>query len=424
LLAEAVATRIAALESFLQGQAEIAVRRLEQRMIESIPRDGDWRNALFDSSQSLLQALGASGVALLFEGQIQTAGEVPGTPQLREIGRWLDTRPRGPAIATSSLSEEDPAFENLASVASGLIAAPVSSTPGEYLIWFRPERIRTVTWGGDPFKPVIIGDDPASLSPRRSFSQWHQLVEGTSDPWTPADVTAARLIGDTVADVVLQFRTVRLLIAQDQLDQIRRQVHASDEPVIIAGPDGRILLVNESFQKLLRPRFAALQRLEDLSRVFAETPDVEQRLREMLDQRRTWRGEVLLQCEAGPPTSLLVRADPVFSSPDRVLGFVLLFTDLAERKAASAARQRFQDGIIRGHRVLTGRLDSKADLVFQNLLSLIIENAQLAALEITDGVETARMPELLEGVRASVARTAEVLEHLIWYAGGSRNLDS
>jgi len=106
----------------------------------------------------------------------------------------------------------------------------------------------------------------------------------------------------------------------------------------------------------------------------------------MLDQRRTWRGEVLLQCEAGPPTSLLVRADPVFSSPDRVLGFVLLFTDLAERKAASAARQRFQDGIIRGHRVLTGRLDSKADLVFQNLLSLIIENAQLAALEITDGV--------------------------------------
>jgi len=34
------------------------------------------------------------------------------------------------------------------------------------------------------------------------------------------------------------------------------------------------------------------------------------------------------------------------------------------------------------------------------------------------------MPELLEGVRASVARTAEVLEHLIWYAGGSRNLDS
>ena len=36
LLAEAVATRIAALESFVQAQAELSVRRLEQRMIEAI----------------------------------------------------------------------------------------------------------------------------------------------------------------------------------------------------------------------------------------------------------------------------------------------------------------------------------------------------------------------------------------------------
>ena len=45
------ATRIAALESFVQAQAELSVRRLEQRMIEAISRDGDWRTALFDSSQ-------------------------------------------------------------------------------------------------------------------------------------------------------------------------------------------------------------------------------------------------------------------------------------------------------------------------------------------------------------------------------------
>ena len=27
---------------------------------------------------------------------------------------------------------------------------------------------------------------PKELSPRRSFAQWHQVVEGTSDPWTAA----------------------------------------------------------------------------------------------------------------------------------------------------------------------------------------------------------------------------------------------
>jgi len=90
-----------------------------------------------------------------------------------------------------------------------------------------------------------------------------------------------------------------------------------------------------------------------------------------------------------------------------------LFTDLTERKAAEAARRRFQEGILVRRHVEAVRLDSKADLVYQNALSSVVENAQLAALELTYGGDTARMPEMLESVRASVTRTAEVLEHLI-----------
>ena len=97
LLAEAVGTRIAALESFVQAQAELAVRRLEQRMIEAIGREGDWRGALFDQPQTLLQPLNANGAVLLFEGQVLSAGEVPGTAELRDLGAWLDPAawPRG-----------------------------------------------------------------------------------------------------------------------------------------------------------------------------------------------------------------------------------------------------------------------------------------------------------------------------------------
>jgi light-regulated signal transduction histidine kinase (bacteriophytochrome) len=74
LLAEALGTRIAALESFFRGQAEISVRRLEQRVIEAITRKGNLQAALFNASDTLLQAVGASGVALLFEDQVQSAG--------------------------------------------------------------------------------------------------------------------------------------------------------------------------------------------------------------------------------------------------------------------------------------------------------------------------------------------------------------
>ena len=120
--------------------------------------------------------------------------------------------------------------------------------------------------------------------------------------------------------------------------------------------------------------------------------------------------------QAGVTTPLLVRADPVFTGPQRMLGFVLMFTDLTERKAAEAARRQFRESVIEHRPRQSGKLDSKADLMFRNLLSTIVENAQLAALEIADRVDPTRMPEMLEAVRASVARTAEVLRYLVWHA--------
>jgi two-component system, chemotaxis family, sensor kinase Cph1 len=416
LLAEAIATRIAALESFAQSQSEIFVQRLEQRMVEAMSREGDWRAAIFDTSQSILQPLDAGGSALVYEGQVIVGGEVPGTQEIRELVAWLDTRRDMSVQVTASLGLDFPQFAGLTNVASGIAVAPISNSPGEYLIWFRPERVHTVTWGGDPLKPFVIGDNPSDLSPRRSFAQWHQLVEGTSEPWTQADIAAARLIGQTVADMVLQFRAVRTLIAQDQLEQFSRHVRGSEQPVIIADIDGKILLMNEAFRTLLPKDSATAGRLDELAGAFQQSNRFLENVANLTRHHRAWRGELLLRDEGNREKPLMVRADPVQPSRDRVLGFVLIFTDLTDRKAAEAARSRFQEGIIQSNRVSSVRLDSKNDLVYQNLLASVVENAQLAALEITYGVETGRIAEMLESVRNSTLRTAEVLEHLIWHS--------
>ncbi len=416
LLAEAIATRIAALESFAQSQSEMFVQRLGQRMIEAISREGDWRAAIFDSSQSILQPLNAGGSALIYEGQIISAGEVPGTQEIRELAAWLDSDREANVRVTASLGLDFPQFAGITKVASGIAVTPISNNPGEYLIWFRPERIHTVTWGGDPLKPFVIGSDPSDLSPRRSFAQWHQLVEGTSDPWTPADIASARLIGQTISDIVLQFRAVRTLIAQDQLEQFSRHVRVSEQPVIIADIEGKILLMNEAFRTLLPQGHPAVGRLDELAGAFQRPESFLGNVADLIRHHRSWRGELLLRDQGNREKPLLVRADPVQPSRDRTLGFVLIFTDIADRKAAEAARSRFQEGIIQSNRINSVRLDSKTDLVYQNLLSSVVENAQLAAFEITYGVETGRIAEMLEGVRNSTLRTAQVLRHLIWHS--------
>jgi len=417
LLAEAIGTRIAALESFSRSQGELFVRQLELRMIKAITHHGDWRVALFDAAQSILTALGASGAALVYEGDVQTTGEVPGTQQVRDIAAWLDSAPRSPVTASAALGMKEPSFLDLKSAASGILATPITNGPGDYLIWFRPEQIKTVTWGGDPLKPMVIGEDPSDLSPRRSFAQWHQIVEGTCEPWTPTDHSTARLIGEAISDVILQFRSVQMLIAQNQLEQVSREIRISDQPVVIINATGHLLLASEAFKDLLPATHLAIRQIEELSAFFDDKDEFQRIADDLLNNHRAWRGEVrLFRGKDMAETTLLLRADPVWATPERVLGFVLLFTDMSDRKAAEVARREFQEGLLERQRIIPIRLDSSAGITFQGLLSSLIENAQLAALEITHSSEVASMPEMLEAVRVSVTRTGELLEQLIWHA--------
>jgi light-regulated signal transduction histidine kinase (bacteriophytochrome) len=413
LLTEAIGTRIAALESFARGQCELAARRLEQRMVESITRDGDWRGALFDGARSLLLPLSASGAALLFEGQIQTIGETPGTEQIRALTDWLKSKLVRGFYATGSLGTEAPEFAELIGVAAGVAAAQVSGDGQELLIWFRQERLRTITWGGNPFKSPSDSDHPSELSPRRSFAQWHQVVEGTSDPWTATDIATARMIGAAVTDVILQYRAVQIVIAKDQLDRVSTRVKASQQLVIIADATGCILESNSELEALIGARNGTIRRLDDLPRYFADPEDFALRLTELQLTRRGWRGDATLNAQDPPGLPLHVRADAVTALEDRVLGYVLMFTDITERRAAEAARRRFQEGMLVSERRLSARLETSAHLTAQSLISHVVENAQLAALEVTDAADPSNMRALLEGIRSSVERSAEVLERLI-----------
>ncbi len=110
-----------------------------------------------------------------------------------------------------------------------------------------------------------------------------------------------------------------------------------------------------------------------------------------------------------------VRADPVFAAADRVLGFVLLFTDLTERRAAEAARRRFQQETIERHRSMSQPLGTQTDLMYRPFD--VVAGGQCAARRIGDhrGLDLDRVPEMLDSVQSSVSRSAEMLEHLLWH---------
>ena len=406
LLAEVIATRIAAIENYAHAQVAIQVRRLEQRLIEATSTEGDWRLALFRNPLTLLKPVEASGAALFYEGEIQTSGEVPSTPELRALLQWVHAQGHDGLFSCSAVAREQPALESLTPTASGVLAVRLSSASPDYLMWFRKEQLLTVTWAGDPTKPVV-GNDPLQLSPRRSFAAWSEIVRGTALPWSGGEIALARAFGSSLVDIILQVNAVRLLIAEHQLSQTRAAVANSREPVIIVDEGLHILFANDAFYQLARRPRDTRPTLDAIASHFSEPGMVHEMLATLAQERRAWRGELGIVMEDGTALHVGVRAEVVPARDGSVLGFFLIFDDLTQSLRAAAARRHLEQSLSEAKRSglaldVQGGLPGATD----DVMAAVLANASIAAMDISDGGFGPSVEALLEEIDQSAQRAA------------------
>ncbi len=423
LLAEVAATRIAAIENHAHAQVAILVRRLEQRLVEATSTEGDWRQALFRNPRVLLQPLEATGAALYFGGEWLTAGEVPSTPELRQLLHWVDGRYVEAPFATASLGKADAGLASLTPVASGVLAVKLSNQRPDYLLWFRKEQLHTVTWAGDPAKP-IVNNDPLTLSPRRSFAVWSEIVRGTALPWSAAELALSRAIGASLVDIIVQVNAVRLLVAEHQLAGVRATVQSSREPVAVADGGGQFLFANPAFTDLLGRLPGSLSTLDSLATLFTDPAQLQAGLESVRSLHQTWRGELgLRRVLPGSPGAVAsadellpvgLRIELVPGRDGQVLGYILVLSDLRDSHRADAARRHLEDALrqagrggrsdtdFAGQPALAASAVNPADQV----ISAILTMASLAAMDIADNGGGPGVAPLLEEVEASARRAA------------------
>jgi two-component system, chemotaxis family, sensor kinase Cph1 len=60
------------------------------------------------------------------------------------------------------------------------------------IVWFRPETMQTVKWGGNPDeKPIVAGPQGPRLTPRKSFELFVESVRQRALPWKTVEIEAA-----------------------------------------------------------------------------------------------------------------------------------------------------------------------------------------------------------------------------------------
>lgn len=101
-------------------------------------------------------------------------------------------------------------------VAAGILGTSHSGDRDEFCLWFRPEQLRTITWGGDPYEKEVEAERSGTrLSPRRSFDKWRELVRGQPLPWTDTDRAAVGRFTTALGRAVAQRDRTVLQIATD-----------------------------------------------------------------------------------------------------------------------------------------------------------------------------------------------------------------
>ncbi len=189
--------------------------RVQSALIGQMSEADNFVDGLTQYEPNLLDLTDATGAAVCLNGKWTTIGRTPSEEELNYLLQWLAKTVKDEVFYTDSLPLIYSDAQRYTEVASGLLVIPISKR--SYVLWFRPEVIQTVNWGGDPNHAYELkkSDNQARLCPRKSFSSWKETVRLKSLPWKPVEVQASLELRKAIVNIVLRQAEELALLAQD-----------------------------------------------------------------------------------------------------------------------------------------------------------------------------------------------------------------
>ncbi len=188
---------------------------IRSQLVDDMAQSEDFVSGLVKNEANLLNLANAKGAAVCFNGNWTLLGETPAEEDLNFLVQWLYKNIEEEVFTTDSLAKIYPDADQYKNIASGLVAMAISRR--NYVLWFRPEVIQTVNWGGDPNNAYQTdrSQGELQLSPRKSFELWKETVRLTSLPWKQVEINAVKELRKAIVNIVLRKADELALLASD-----------------------------------------------------------------------------------------------------------------------------------------------------------------------------------------------------------------
>ncbi len=208
---------------------QMRLKEAESNLLRFMAGEEDFLDGLRNHPAELLEFAGANGAAVVVEDQYTLLGETPVEAEVRGIVDRLILDGKDEVYATDSLAVDCPGLTVDKNQASGLLAIAISKLHRGFILWFRPEVIQTVAWGGDPRRQDQ--DDQSGngrivkLSPRNSFEIWKERVNEKSLPWRPRVIGAATELRNAIINIVVR-KAEEVAALTDELTRSNKELEA------------------------------------------------------------------------------------------------------------------------------------------------------------------------------------------------------
>lgn len=199
-VAKILALQISSLERGAHAAQRITLKQHETSLVARLSRAEDLSEELARQGAAWLALTNAQGAAIVTEDAIRTVGDTPPREDILRLAAHLQVLGQD-RFVTGNLASVWTDGLGIKDTASGVLAISISQLYSSYVIWFRPEVVRTVTWGGDPRKPA---DPLERLTPRLSFEQWKEELRERAKPWTAAEIESAEDFRNALVNFVLR----------------------------------------------------------------------------------------------------------------------------------------------------------------------------------------------------------------------------
>ena len=204
-IGQVMSVELANKEAIEDSDYKRLLKSLQTQFIEALSQAEHFLDGIVQLDSQLLSLANATGAVICSRNQFVRIGETPPEEAIQALLTWLKPHLQHSLFETSSLAKIYPAAETFTSIASGMLALEISKVHQNYILWFRPEVIQTVNWGGNPNKPVEISEDGSlRMSPRQSFELWQETVSGSCLPWKASEIEAASELRSLIVGVVLR----------------------------------------------------------------------------------------------------------------------------------------------------------------------------------------------------------------------------